>query len=153
MTEPMSPVRRPADVWPCCGGLRSGRWHPWFPLRALHGDQTTFTLALGLVTLAVVVLAAVAVGLRPRWSAEVLVCLGCALLLNAASHLMLSLVSWSLMPGAITSAVVLLPVGIGIIRLLPSFRWTPTAVVVIALAMLGTVLGSLLLAAAFGASV
>ncbi|HEY6737806.1 MAG TPA: hypothetical protein VI076_03080, partial [Actinopolymorphaceae bacterium] len=46
--------------------------HPWFPLRALHGDQTTFTLALGLVTLAVVVLAAVAVGLRPRWSAEVL---------------------------------------------------------------------------------
>ncbi|HLR95609.1 MAG TPA: HXXEE domain-containing protein [Jiangellaceae bacterium] len=121
--------------------------HPWLPGGSLHGDPDQFALGLVIVTAVVFVLASVALVVKPAWSAEVLVCVAYALMINTASHAVLSMASWSLMPGAITGALVLLPVSVVTARSLPPVRWTASAVVKTVIAALGIVYGSLALAA------
>lgn len=121
--------------------------HPWLPGRSLHGDQAQFALALLIVTAIVLVIAVIAVVAKPKWSAEVLVCVAYALIINAVSHLVVSAASWSLMPGAITGTLVLLPLGVIVVRSLPPVPWTVASVVITVIAALAVVFGSLALAA------
>ncbi len=121
--------------------------HPWIPGRALHGDQAEFTLVLAIVAVAVLSIAIVAIAARPRWSAEVLVCVAYALMINGASHILLSLVAGSLMPGVISGTAVLLPLGVLIARTLPPVRWTVSTTVVTAVAAVGVTAGAFALAA------
>lgn len=119
----------------------------WIPGHALHGDQSEFALVLAIVTFAVWAIAAVAVLARPRWSAEVLVCIGYALAVNGVSHVVLSLVSQSLMPGAITAVTVLVPFGVLVIRALPTVPWTISSVATTIIAVVGITAGAFALAA------
>ncbi|MGL3150519.1 HXXEE domain-containing protein [Microbacterium sp. A82] len=121
--------------------------HPWMPGRSLHGDQAQFGLALLLVTAAVVTIAVIAVSTRAEWSAEALACVAYALLINAGSHLVISVASWSLMPGVISGLFILLPLGLIIVRTLPPVRWTVSTVVMTVIAAVAIVMGSLLIAA------
>ncbi|MGC5617677.1 HXXEE domain-containing protein [Georgenia sp. Z1491] len=125
--------------------------HPWLPGRSLHGDGAEFALVLALVTLAVLGLAAVAVLTRPRWSATALVCLTCALAVNGASHALLSLLSWSPMPGVVTGVALLVPLGVVLARALPPVSWTASTVVLTVLAAVGLTAGAFALAAALTA--
>ncbi|WP_423464189.1 HXXEE domain-containing protein [Promicromonospora sp. MS192] len=124
---------------------------PWLPGGAVYGDQAQFAGALAIVTGAVLVLAVAAVAGRTAWSAPVLVCVGYALLVNAMGHVLLSVVTWSLMPGVITSVLVLVPVAVLLARTLPPVRWTASTVLVTLVAAVGLVLGSLVIAALVGA--
>ena len=136
--------------------LRLTEWiadHPWMPGRALHGDQTQYGLALIIVTAAVLAIAIVAVTRRTRWSSEVLACMAYALIINATSHLLLSVATWDLMPGTISGTLLLAPLGLIIIHTLPPVPWSVSSAVTIALAAIGIVIGSLLLAAALTALV
>ena len=136
--------------------LRLTEWiadHRWMPGGALHGDQAQYGLALIIVTVAVLAIATVAVVTRAAWSSEVLVCVSYALIINAASHLVLSLATWDLMPGTISGILLLVPLGLFVIHTLPPVPWSVWSAVTIALAAIGIVLGSLLLAAAFTALV
>ncbi|MFE7504394.1 HXXEE domain-containing protein [Promicromonospora sp. NPDC057488] len=126
---------------------------PWLPGAALYGDQGQFAVALAIVTGAALVLAVVAVTTRATWSAPVLVCVSYALLVNAAGHVLLSIVCWSLMPGVLTSVVVLAPVAVFLTRALPPVRWTISAALVTLVAALGLVVGSLAIAALMRAAV
>lgn len=119
--------------------------HPWLPGRSLHGDQADFAVVLALVAAAVVGIAALAVIRRPPWSAEVLVCVAYALMVNAVSHAILSLLSISVMPGVITGVLVLLPLGLMIVRALPPVRWTVANVGATAAAACGITAGAFLL--------
>ncbi|WP_169513974.1 HXXEE domain-containing protein [Agromyces subbeticus] len=121
---------------------------PWMPGRFLHGDQQQFGVALVIVTAAVLTIGVIAVSTRAKWSAETLVCVAYALIINAGSHLLFSVVSWSLMPGVISGLFVLLPLGLIIVRTLPPVRWSTSAVVTTVIAAVGIVAGSLLIAAA-----
>lgn len=121
--------------------------HPWLPGRSLHGDPAEFALVLAIVTLAVLGLAAVAVVTRPRWSAAVLVCLAYALMVNGASHALLSLLSWSPMPGIISGVALFLPLGALLSRALPPVRWTTSTVALTALVAVGITAGAFALAA------
>ncbi len=118
----------------------------WLPGHSLHGDQSRFALVLAIVTGAVLALAVTAVVVQPRWSAEVLVCVAYALVINGVSHVVLSLLSWSVMPGVVTGVVVLLPLGVLVIRALPSVRWTVSSVVATVLAAVGITAGAFVLA-------
>ncbi|MEY8569683.1 HXXEE domain-containing protein [Brevibacterium linens] len=120
--------------------------HPELPGRALHGDQAQFEVALVIVTATVLALAVTAVALRPRWSAEVLVYVAYAIAINGASHALLSLVTWSPMPGVITGVIMLLPVGSLVIHVLPSLRWTVSSVIMMVIAAGGVAAGALALA-------
>ncbi|MEE6282385.1 HXXEE domain-containing protein [Georgenia sp. MJ170] len=165
-TRPTTPTRphqrRLAALWSAAVGAlalhNTEEWlldmtgwiadHPWLPGRSLHGDQAQYAVALIIITVAALVTAVVAVTARADWSAEVLVCVAYALMINAASHLVVSVASWSLMPGAISGTLVLLPLGLAIVRALPPVPWTVSAVVTTAIAALAIVVGSLALAAA-----
>lgn len=120
--------------------------HPWLPGRSLHGDQAEIALLLALVAAAVVGLSLTAVILKPPWSAEVLVCVAYALMVNAASHSVLSLLSVSMMPGVITGLLVLLPLGLLIVRVLPPVEWTVATVGATAAVACGITAGAYLLA-------
>lgn len=136
--------------------LRLTEWiadHSWMPGGALHGDQVQYGLALIIVTAAVLAIAIVAVVTRAPWSSAVLVCVSYALIINAASHLALSVASWDLMPGTISGILLLVPLGLFIIRTLPPIPWSVSSAVTIALAAIGIIIGSLLLAAALTALV
>lgn len=116
---------------------------PW--IAAVHSGQDGFGLAVGLLTLAALVVAVVATVIRPAWSAEVLVCFAIVLLVNAASHLALSVLSLSLMPGVLTSPLLVLLGGYLVLRL-PRVRATwPTVLATVLVAVLATV-GTLLVA-------
>lgn len=119
---------------------------PWFPGRSLHGDQAEFAVVLAIVTTAVLAIAVIAVAFRPRWSAEVLVCVAYALMVNGASHVLLSLLSWSPMPGVISGSVVLLPVGALLVHRLPPVRWTVSIVAMTVIAATGITAGAFALA-------
>ncbi|MGW2092910.1 HXXEE domain-containing protein [Promicromonospora sukumoe] len=126
-------------------------WHtgrPWLPGSALYGDPAQFAVALAIVTGLALVLAVAGVAWRAAWNAQVLVCVGYALLVNAAGHVLLSVVSWSLMPGVLTSVLVLVPVFVLLTRTLPPVRWTVSSVLVTLVAAFGVVIGSLVIAAA-----
>lgn len=120
--------------------------HPWLPGRALHGDHAQFALVLAVVTAAVLAIAVTAVAARPRWSAEVLVCVACALMVTGGSHAALSLLSWSPMPGVISGVVVLLPLGALVVHLLPPVRWTASTIALTAVAAVGITAGAFALA-------
>lgn len=123
--------------------------HPGLPGRALHGDQAQFEVALVIVTAPVLILAATAVAFRPRWSAEALVYVAHAIVINGASHVLLSILTWSLMPGVITGVIMLLPVGALVIHVLPSPRWTMSSVIMTVVAAVGIAVGALALASVF----
>lgn len=120
--------------------------HPWLPGRGLHGDAAQFGLVLAIVTAAVLAIAITAVVARPLWSAEVLTCVAYALMVNGASHALLSLLSWSVMPGALSGVAVLLPLGAFIIRALPPVRWTVSTVIATVVAAVGITAGAFVLA-------
>lgn len=122
--------------------------HPWMPGRALHGDQAQFAIALAIVTAAVLAIAIVAVTTRAGWSTGALLSVAWALIINAGSHLMMSAMSWSLMPGTVSGALVLLPLGLLIARTLPPMRWTTMSVLMTVVAAAMLVFGSLVIAAA-----
>ena len=121
--------------------------HPWLPGRSLHGAQDRFVLALLIVTATVLVTAVGAVTRQPAWSAEVLTCVACALVVNGASHIVVSVVSWDLMPGTITGTLLLLPLGLAVVRSLPPVCWTGWTWAATVIAALALVAGSLVLAA------
>lgn len=125
--------------------------HPWLPGRSLHGDQAQFAMALTMVTAAVLIIALIAVATRARWSEGVLVSVAYALMINAGSHVVLSVVSWSLMPGTLSGALVLLPLGLFITRSLPVMPWTTTSLVLTVVATVVLVMGSLAAAAGIAA--
>ncbi|WP_051297726.1 HXXEE domain-containing protein [Brevibacterium album] len=120
--------------------------HSWLPGRSLHGDQAEFAVVLALVTVAVFAIAGVAVAVRPRWSAEVLVCVAYALMVNGASHAVLSLLSWHPMPGVFSGIVVLLPLGMLVVHMLPPVRWTVPTIVMTVIAAVGITAGAFALA-------
>jgi hypothetical protein len=121
--------------------------HQWLPGRSLHGDQTEFALVLAIVTAAVLALALTATATRPPWSAAMLLCLTWALIVNGISHIVLSLLSGSLMPGVLSGSTVLLPLGAYLIWRLPPVRWTPSTVTTTILAAAGLTAGAFALAA------
>ena len=121
--------------------------HPWLPVASLHGDQDQFALVLTLVTAAVLALTVTALTLRPRWSVEVLVCAGYVIMANGISHLLLSLLSWSPMPGVFSGTAVLLPLGVILTRALPPVRWTVVGVAMTAVAGVGIIAGGFVVAA------
>lgn len=123
--------------------------HPWLPGRSLHGDQTEFAFVLAIVTIAVAAIAVTAIVFRPRWSTEVLACVAYALMANGASHLVLSLLSWSPMPGVFSGAIFLLPFGAIVVWVVPPVRWTISNISMTALAAIGITVGSFALAALF----
>lgn len=128
------------------GTLGLNRWltaQPWFPSQALHLSDGQFTAALVILTVIVGLLAVISVLLPPRWGVEALTAIAYALIVNAVSHIMVSFVTWSLMPGVATSVLVLLPVNIAVLRRLPTTRWTTASVVVTALLALALLLGTL----------
>lgn len=122
--------------------------HPWMPGGSLHGDQAQFGLALVLVTAAVLATAVTAVASRAAWSEATLVSIAYAVIVNAGSHLVMSALSWSLMPGAVTGALVLLPIGLLVTRSLPPMRWTTVSLAITIAAAVVLVLGSLVIASA-----
>lgn len=121
--------------------------HPWMPGRGMHGEQAQFVLALAMVTAVVLAIAVVAVMRRTRWSAGALTAVAWAFIINASSHLVLSLTSWSVMPGTVSGVLVLLPLGLLIVHTLPSTRWSTMSVIGTTIAAVGLVMGSLVLAA------
>lgn len=126
------------------------RWaadRPFLPSAALYGEQAQFGLAVLIVTGVVAVIGAIAIVRRPAWSAEVLACLAHVLLINAATHVVVSAVSWSLMPGLVTGVLLLLPIGLLVVRSLPPVQWTRANVLIVVGAAAGIVFGSLGLAA------
>ncbi len=123
------------------------RRHSWLLGRALHGDRAEFALVLAIVTATVLAIAVIAVAARPRWSAEVLACIAYVLMVNGISHVLLSLLSWSPMPGVISGAAVLLPLGVLVVRLLPPVRWTFPAVAMTVISAVGVTAGAFALAA------
>lgn len=126
------------------------RWaadHPFLPSAVLHGDQAQFGLAVLIVTSVVAVIGGIAIVRRPAWSGEVLSCLAHVLLINATSHIAVSAVSWSVMPGLVTGVVLLLPIGLLVVRSLPPVRWTRANVLIVISAAAGILFGSLGLAA------
>lgn len=116
---------------------------PW--IAAVHPGQAGFGLAVGLLTLTALLVTVVATTLRPVWSAEVLVCFTVVLLVNAASHLAMSALTSSAMPGVFTSPL-LVVLGVFLVMRLPRVRATwPTVLATALVAVLATV-GTLRLA-------
>ena len=119
---------------------------PWLPGRSLHGDRAEIAAVLAIVTAAVLAIAVIAVAIRPRWSAEVLVCVAYALMVNGASHVVLSLLSWSPMPGVISGVGVLLSLGALVVHMLPPVRWTVLTIAMTVIAAVGITAGAFALA-------
>ncbi|WP_017582158.1 HXXEE domain-containing protein [Nocardiopsis valliformis] len=116
---------------------------PW--IAAVHSGQPGFGLAVGLLTLAALLVAVLASTLRPTWSAEVLVCFAVVLLINAASHLAVSALTFSAMPGVFTSPLILV-LGTFLVTRLPRVRATWSTVLATALVAVFATVGTLLLA-------
>lgn len=84
--------------------------HPLVPWMAsmLSGDR--FILVAGALTLVVLAVGGYAVAVRPGWSGLLLRVLAWVMLANAASHVVLSILTMSYMPGLVTAVLVLVPV-------------------------------------------
>ena len=114
-------------------------------ISAVHSGQAGFGVAAGLLTVAALVVAVVVVVRRPAWSSEVLVCFAVVLIINAANHLLMSALTLSLMPGVLTSPLLVL-LGVYMFVRLPRVRATwPTVLATVLVAVLATV-GTLVLA-------
>ncbi|GAB3213616.1 HXXEE domain-containing protein [Marinactinospora thermotolerans] len=108
-----------------------GRFPGGFPV-----STPAFGSALLLLTLAFAALAAFAVLRRPAWSGAALACAALALLLNAVSHVLVSLLVWSVMPGLVSALLVLAPVCLSSLRSPPRgtvSTWTVVGAVLLAL--------------------
>ena len=80
---------------------------PWLGWMAPAG---WFTTAVGVLTLAMGGLALYAMSTAPRWSGWALIVFAVLMLMNAASHVALSVMTSSAMPGVVTAAAVNVPV-------------------------------------------
>lgn len=80
---------------------------PWLDWMAWPG---AFDIGVAIVSLLVGVLALYAIATGPTWSRLALRVLAFVMLINAASHVGLSLMTASVMPGAVTALFVLAPV-------------------------------------------
>lgn len=89
--------------------------HPVLPWMNWMASGKAFLVALGVLSVGVSLTALVAACVRPGWSRIALRMLAIILLLNAASHLALSIVTRSLMPGVITALFIVFPVMLWII--------------------------------------
>jgi hypothetical protein len=74
-----------------------------------------FAIAVGVLTLGVGGLALYAMSTAPRWSGWALVAFAVVMLANAASHIVLSVMTSSVMPGVVTAGLVIAPVFAGVL--------------------------------------
>lgn len=74
-----------------------------------------FATAVGVLSLAVGAIALYAMSTAPRWSRAALAVFATIMLVNAASHILLSIMTQSLMPGAVTAAVLIVPIFTGVL--------------------------------------
>lgn len=84
--------------------------HPVLPWLGWMAPAGLFTAAVGAVTLAVGALALYAMTTAPRWGSWALAAFAVVMLLNAVSHIVLSVMTSTMMPGALTAMVVIVPV-------------------------------------------
>ncbi len=92
-------------------------WVKSFPLASWLNwmSDGRFAIAVAVLTVAVGALALFCIATGPRWSRLALSIFAIVMLLNAASHVALSLWTSSLMPGVVTAALVITPVMIGVL--------------------------------------
>jgi hypothetical protein len=95
---------------------------PWLGWMAGSGP---FVISVGVLTLAVGGIALFAMTTAPRWSRAALVVFAVVMLGNAAGHIALSLWTSTLMPGAVTAAIVVAPVFVGVLLAAPKRRSAP----------------------------
>lgn len=94
------------------------RWsaaHPALPWLAWMEQPGAFTLAVGVLSLAVGLCAIYAIATGPSWSGRALAIFSSIMLLNAASHVALSVMTSSPMPGVVTALLVITPVMLGVL--------------------------------------
>lgn len=92
------------------------RAHPVLPWLDWMAPEGAFHYTLGIVSLGVCTLALHAIFTGPTWSPLALQIFAIVMLLNAASHIALSAITASVMPGATTAALVILPVMAGVLH-------------------------------------
>lgn len=84
--------------------------HPVLPWLDWMASPGAFDVGVAVVSLAVGLLALYAIATGPTWSRFALRALAVVMLINAASHVGLSLVTASVMPGSVTALFLLMPV-------------------------------------------
>lgn len=89
--------------------------HPVLPWLGWMAPAGTFATAVGVLTAAVGGVAIYAMATGPRWSRWALIVFAVVMLLNAVSHVALSLIASSAMPGMWTAAFVVAPVFTGVL--------------------------------------
>lgn len=89
--------------------------HPVLPWLGWMASPGAFDIGVAVVSLAVGLLALYAIATGPSWSRMALRLLALVMLMNAASHVVLSVMATSLMPGAVTASVILAPVMTGVL--------------------------------------
>lgn len=89
--------------------------HTIIPWLGWMGPPGAFTIAIGLISLAVGAVALYAIATGPRWSRLALEIIAIVMLVNAATHVTLSVVTSTLMPGVVTAALVVAPVMTGVL--------------------------------------
>lgn len=89
--------------------------HPVLPWLGWMAAPGVFDIGVAVVSLLVGVLALYAIATGPSWSRLALRILAVVMLANAASHIVLSIGTGSLMPGCVTAIVVLAPVMVGVL--------------------------------------
>ena len=89
--------------------------HSLLPRLGWMAGSGRFVVSIGVLTLTVGAIALFAMTTAPRWSRAVLVVFAVVMLVNAASHVALSLWSSSLMPGTVTAAIIVAPVFVGVL--------------------------------------
>jgi hypothetical protein len=89
--------------------------HPVLPGAPWLVSLPAFTIATGVLTIVVGATAPFAMATGPRWSRLALAVFALIMLANAATHLALSLWTSSLMPGAVTAALLVVPVFSGVL--------------------------------------
>ncbi|GAA1461632.1 hypothetical protein NE857_15185 [Nocardiopsis exhalans] len=111
----------------------------------MRSGQAGFGVAVGLLTLAALLAAVLAAALQPAWGAGALVCFAVVLLVNSASHLAMSALTFSAIPGVLTSPLLVVLGAFPVIRL-PGVRATRPTVLATALVAVFATAGTLLLA-------
>ena len=84
--------------------------HPVLPWLDWMASPGAFDIGVAVVSLAVGMLALYAIATGPSWSRLALRVLALVMLINAASHVGLSLATASVMPGSVTALFLLMPV-------------------------------------------
>ncbi|MDP3740087.1 MAG: HXXEE domain-containing protein [Hyphomonadaceae bacterium] len=89
--------------------------HPVLPWLGWMAPAGMFATVVGVLTAVVGGLAIYAMATAPRWSRRVLIVFAAVMLGNAASHIVLSAMTSSLMPGVATAGLVVVPVFAGVL--------------------------------------